>query len=663
MTKPLLPKAIIVGAPNLMKATQVPSLVRHYTMPLDTEFIRSIAFASIQVDQNSKYLKKDFLIDAEGLIEYAGVHDVKVIGCTNPKFWQFATGDKQFTANIGKAFEGIGDFIGFKIVPLLNYFVLLAKPQAQTDLSKGVDTLNAVLNGTYNFNEENLADKVVKHLVTDLKEASKVFDYLIKQPLVTMDIETTGLTFGKERVITIAFTNSTKEGWAFPMCEEFSKDYMEMTKLVATFLKNYRGKHIWHNHLFDIPFVMREIMKVPFTNQKLINRIVNNMDIEDTLHIAYLCKNSTFRESLGLKDLIFPKYGVYDAGVDQSRLLDYSFEEVGTYNVLDVTATMEVYEEYYPKMVAEEQEDIFINYYKVSSKTLMKLKYRGVDVDLLATNDAKQELDSLLRTEYEFLASNEHIADTEYNLNINAMYKYNSSHKKQKTAGDFDLKFNPGSSTQKAILLFDVMELPVLETTKTGNPATGKDVLAQLQGATTNEDDIELLKCLARISEAAKISSAFMVSFEELAVKAEDGSYRLHGDFKLTGTVSGRLSAANPNLQQVPSGSTYGNLVQGLFKAPEGMIFWGSDFSSLETHVGAIITKDAALRKVLLEGYDSHSLYTAVYFEEELKERGLPYGANITAEESFIIAKEAKDLRQQSKSVTFGFDILDPLVA
>jgi len=50
------------------------------------------------------------------------------------------------------------------------------------------------------------------------------------------------------------------------------------------------------------------------------------------------------------------------------------------------------------------------------------------------------------------------------------------------------------------------------------------------------------------------------------------------------------------------------------------MVFWGSDYSSLETHVGAIITHDEALRKILLDGYDSHSLYTAVYFEDELKE-------------------------------------------
>ena len=91
-----------------------------------------------------------------------------------------------------------------------------------------------------------------------------------------------------------------------------------------------------------------------------------------------------------------------------------------------------------------------------------------------------------------------------------------------------------------------------------------------------------------------------------------------------------------------------------MFKAPEGFIFWGSDYNALESRVGAIITGDEALRKILLDGYDSHSLYTAVYFEDELRERGLPHGPNITVEESFIIKEKAADKRGESKACTFS---------
>jgi DNA polymerase-1 len=650
------PSALIVGAPNLCRNTQMASLVRHYTVKLTGDTTRRIAFGSIQVDQNSKYLKKYFTEDVDGIIAYCESNGVKVIGVTNPKFYQFATGDKQFMANIGKAMMGVGALDEYIIVPLLNYFMLLAKPEVQGVLDKGVDTLDSVLQGTYDFNTESLVDRVKYTLITTAEESKKVLANLMYVDKLTMDIETTGLVMGKDRIITISLSPDTTTSYVFATCQEYTSDAQEVRKALAVFFRGYKGKHIWHNAMFDIPFILRDVLRIPFTNQKLINSTINSMDIEDTMHIVYLAKNSTSRESYKLKELIYDKYGEYDKDIEQDNLLAYTFEEVGKYNALDTTATMEVYEEYYPKMALNGQEDLFNSYYKVSLKTLLKVKYRGVNVDVTATAKAKAELEELVARDTAILMNNQHIKDVEYNLNINAVYKYNSTHKKQKSVEDFSLKFNPGSSAQKAMLLFDVMGLPVLETTKTGNPSTGKDVIKQhIAGMKEGkEEDATILQLLLDVSEASKVANTFLKAFEELSVEAEDGTYRIHGDYKLTGTVSGRLSSANPNLQNLPSNSKYGKLIKGLFPAPEGFIFAGSDYNALETRVAAIISKDEALRKILLEGYDSHALYAAVYFADELQERGLPYGPDITAEESLIIKEEASDLRQEGKSVTFA---------
>ena len=647
-------KALIVGAPNLCKVTQMPSLVRHYTMPLDSDITRCVTFASIGVDQNNKYLKKTYLEDVDNVVAYSESMGINIIGVTNPKFYQFATGDKQFMANIGKAVSGVGVLEGYVLVPLVNYFMLLSKPEVQPVLEKGVETLNSVINGTYDYSEISIVDKVSKHIIYTLEDTKVVLKKLLKANRLTMDIETTGLTMGKSKIITVALADSTTNGYSFPVCEEYSDEYVEILDELSKFIKMYKGRQVWHNAMFDIPFIMREVLKVPFTNQILINSTINDMDIEDTMHIVYLCNNSTSRQSYKLKELLYDKYGEYDKGIEQDNLLAYSYEEVATYNILDVTGTMEVYNEYYPKMVKEGQLDIFNTYYKPSLKTLLKLKYRGVNVDVVASSTAKHALEELVVKDMKIINSNSRVNDLKFNLNANAMFKYNSSHKKQKTIDDFDLEFNPASPAQKAILLFDIMELPILETTAKGNPATGKDVIKQLITTLNDEKDILLLETLLNVSEAAKISSTFLKAFEELSIEAEDGTYRIHGDYKLSGTVSGRLSSANPNLQNLPAGSTYGKLIKGLFPAPSGKVFWGSDYNALETHVGAILTHDVALRKILLDGYDSHSLYTAVYFADELKERGLPYGEDITAEESFIIKEEAPDLRQQSKTVTFG---------
>jgi len=543
--------ALIVGPPNLMRANQMSNLIRQYSSKLDTEYIRTISFIGLDVDQNGRYLKKNFQEDVEQLIAFAESQGVSTIGVTNPKFWQFATGDKKLMANIGKALDGIGLLKGYTIVPMLNHFVLLGKPELQPLVDKSAEALNKVLRGEcFKSNNEDVLGQIEKHLVVDEHTARVVLDRLLDEPVLAMDIETTGLLMGKDTIISIAIAPSTSEGYAFATNEKYSEEYQGIRDALKDFFLTYKNKQLWHNAMFDIPFIMRDILNIPFTDQKLINKTINSFDIEDTLHIVYLCKNSTSRQEYGLKSLMYEKYGEYDNNIDQSKLIEYSFEDVGTYNIYDVTGTMEVYNEYYPKLTEEEQKDIFESYYKPSLKTLLKVKYRGLSVDLNKVKEVKAELEQLIKEDTAKIKEHRHVKDVEYNLNANAMYKYNQTHKKQKVIEDFDLKFNPGSTNQKAILLFDIMGLPIIEITEKGNPATGKGVIEQLI-KTVNGEDAELLQLLLDISDASKITNTFLKAFEELSIEAEDGSWRLHGNFKMHGTVSGRLSSTDPNLQNL----------------------------------------------------------------------------------------------------------------
>jgi len=66
-----------------------------------------------------------------------------------------------------------------------------------------------------------------------------------------------------------------------------------------------------------------------------------------------------------------------------------------------------------------------------------------------------------------------------------------------------------------------------------------------------------VLKVLLSISEAAKVSTSFLTAFETLGILAEDGTTRIHGNYNMTGTVSGRLSSNNPNLQNLNWRVTY----------------------------------------------------------------------------------------------------------
>jgi hypothetical protein len=92
----------------------------------------------------------------------------------------------------------------------------------------------------------------------------------------------------------------------------------------------------------------------------------------------------------------------------------------------------------------------------------------------------------------------------------------------------------------------------------------------------------------------------------------------LYGNFNLGGTVSGRLSSNNPNLQQIPSGSTYAKLIKQCFVAPKGMLFVGADYASLEDRIDALLTKDTNKIKVYTDNFDGHSLRAHAYFGESM---------------------------------------------
>ena len=733
INKPKTPRCVMVGVGNLMTTKVLPHLIRNYLIPLG-EHKDEVSFFALSGDvKNNKYLKKDFDSDLQTLIEYCENNDIKTIACTSPKFFAFATKDKNFMMHMekGDILNGVGNLEGFTIVPVLSYFMLLPQPQKRPILDFSLETLRHVLSGTY-VKTELIIDKVNVNVIDTISGVEELLQTLIGTPRLTMDIETTGLRVGRDKILTIAFADSEENGWSIPLCfeywleiitkdmslytlEEFennnwlslkesfislnglegtysaipenndkfllfiksefdAKEYEAFTyldnqerlvdeanslnektrELTKTFFENYVGEQVWHNFMFDIPFIMRDLLKISPRDNKLTNDTINNWTLVDTMILKYLCVNSIERKGLGLKEILLPFYGEYDKDIDQSNLLDYSYYDVGKYNVYDATGTYLAHDIYRPMVVTENQDKIYQEYYLPNSKQLVKIKYRGVYVDIDKLNEADTEMDVLIKEQYSILQGNAYIVETQEDLCYDAMIKYNKTHVRQKTLDDFNVTFNPNSTAHKRPLLIDVLGYPVIEKTKTGNPSLGKDVIKTYNNEEKDPEKKEVLDALLSLADASKVSSSFIKGFKKLMVQDDVGDYRLHGSYKIASVVSGRLSASEPNFQQLPSGSTYSKLIQRIMKAPDGFIFGMSDFNALESRVSTYITEDPASIKVIKDNYDSHSLNTAVYFQEELAERGLPFGPDITAEEALRIKKEAPDLRQDSKSVTFG---------
>lgn len=272
-------------------------------------------------------------------------------------------------------------------------------------------------------------------------------------------------------------------------------------------------------------------------------------------------------------------------------------------------------------MIDDNQNDLYEGLFKKSVALLLQIELTGMPLNMEKVLFAEQELESIKSKHLSTLKNSQIIKDFNYVVQQAACVAKNEKLKvKRVTIADFaDLEFNPASGAQLQVLLYEVLGLPVLDKTKKKQPATGNKTLSKLKKHTSDPAVLEVLSALIEISKVAKILSAFIPTFKEAWLKA-DGCHYLHGNFNLGFVVSGRLSCSKPNLQQLPSGSTYGKLIKDCFSAPKGWVMGGADFKSLEDMISALTTKDPNKLKVYIDGLDGHSLRAFNYYREQMVE-------------------------------------------
>lgn len=162
-------------------------------------------------------------------------------------------------------------------------------------------------------------------------------------------------------------------------------------------------------------------------------------------------------------------------------------------------------------------------------------------------------------------------------------------------------------------------------------------------------EQAKVLQALIGLAEVSKILGTFIKAFKNKSVLKSDGIYYLHGSFNLGKVKSGRLSSSGPNLTNLPSGSTYGELIKRCFKAAPGRLFTGADYAALESKINALLTQDEMKLKVFTEGFDSHCLNSFYYFPTEMQDINPESVDSINS-----IAKKYPKFRKKSKGITFA---------
>ncbi len=166
-------------------------------------------------------------------------------------------------------------------------------------------------------------------------------------------------------------------------------------------------------------------------------------------------------------------------------------------------------------------------------------------------------------------------------------------------------EFNINSPSQLGKILFEKLGLPAEKKTKTGGYSTNAEILEKLRMGHPIVDDI------LEYRKVAKLKGTYVDGFFKVA----DDEGKVHSCFNQTGTVTGRLSSSEPNLQNIPIRTELGRELRKFFiPKNDDYRLIDADYSQIELRVLAAISGDEAMIRAFTSGTDIHTSTAATVF-------------------------------------------------
>lgn len=153
--------------------------------------------------------------------------------------------------------------------------------------------------------------------------------------------------------------------------------------------------------------------------------------------------------------------------------------------------------------------------------------------------------------------------------------------------------------TSRAGFRFKIVKYTKDKETKreTDRPSTDEEVLLVLKA----KDKTGFIQKLLDHRELSKLHSTYMVAIQERLTPEK----KIHGNFKIHGTVTGRPSSSDPNLQNIPR-TTTSSLIKTMYVPPPGHLLMEVDYGQAELRVAAEVAKDKAMIEIFQKGYNIH---------------------------------------------------------
>lgn len=342
------------------------------------------------------------------------------------------------------------------------------------------------------------------------------------------------------------------------------------------------AKYIGHNGKFDTRWLHSKGVRARITF--------------DTLLAAHALDENRMN---GLKPLSQVLLGAdaYDVGDELKDAHTMDLNKLCTYNGKDTDYTLRLYHKLRPQLIEQPRTLRAFKFLSMpASNALVDIERRGIAVDMKLLNEryatCQDKLEKLRRY----------------------MLQYVPRDKRQ--------GFNPGSPQQVAEWLFDDLGYEPVKTTESGAFSTDKSVLSELRA--DNDDDA--LKALLKWRKWKKWEGYLKawLRFQH------DGI--LYPTYRPSGTVTGRLSATGPNVQQVPRDE----FMRSIFCARPGWMLVQSDYSQVELRIAAMLADERRMLRIYYNKGDIH----------------MDRAMRITGKLADDVTKEE---RARAKPVSFGF--------
>lgn len=214
---------------------------------------------------------------------------------------------------------------------------------------------------------------------------------------------------------------------------------------------------------------------------------------------------------------------------------------------------------------------------------------------------------------------------------------------------------NLGSTIDLPLLLYSEkgFKFPIIKYTKdkktnrdTDKPSTDEDTLVELR-LTVKDPESHKAIFLDNLLELRGLKKMYTTYIEGWHDKVQDDD-RIHGQFKIIGTTSGRLSSSEPNLQQIPKTSVDANIKKQLV-APKGKLYMALDYSQAELRIMAHLSGDETYLEAFAKGQDPHLAIAANKYGVSYEEANKAY-----SDEQHPDYKLWKNRRKQAKQICFG---------